>query len=153
MKVRGEFSGADCADPFHQPRAAVISVDIDHVVYALKIGCDCGKLKVDEVHMIGKDHVGCLESLHIDLFDLVFLADEHDLGEKPDQPRQIDRLANGVLCGLVTSFVFIIYVNIHGMPMPFPWIFPSIILNILSCFLRKSNSEKKKHQTGSKIVE
>ena len=153
VEVRREFSCADGADPFHEPRTAVITVDVHHVVYAVRIGCERGQLKVDEIHMVGKDHVRRLQAFHIDLFDLVFLADEHDLGEKPDQPRQIDRLANGVFCGLVTSFVFIIYVNIHGMPMPFPWIFPSIILNIISCFLRKSNSEKEKHQTGSKIVE
>jgi hypothetical protein len=69
--------------------------------------------------MIGKDHVGCLESLHIDLFDLVFLADEHDFGEKPDQPRQIDWLTNGVFCGLVALFVFVVDVNVHNVSQAF----------------------------------
>ena len=149
VEIRSEFSCTDGADPLHEPRTAIITVDVHHVVHAVRIGGERGKLKVDEIHMVGKDHVRRLQAFHIDLFDLVFLADEHDLGEKPDEPCQIDRLADGVLCGLVASFVFIIYVDIHGMPMPFPWIFPSIILYIILRFLPKIN---RKNELCSQFV-
>ena len=63
--------------------------------------------------MIGKDHIRRLQALHIDLFDFIFFADEHDFGKHPDEPSQIDRLTDGIFCGLIAFFVFIVDVNIH----------------------------------------
>ena len=56
--------------------------------------------------MIGEDHVGRLEPLHADLFDLVRLECKHNLGQDPDQPGQIPWLADGIFCGFITLLIF-----------------------------------------------
>ena len=117
VEIRGEFSRADRTDPFHQPRAAIVAVDIYDVVDAVREGSHRGKLEIDEIHMIGKDHIGRLQAFHVDLFDLVFLPDEHHFRKNPNEQHEVDRLADGIFRCFVTFFVFVIYINIHSVTL------------------------------------
>ena len=113
MQVGGEFAGTDSADPLHEPRTLVITVDVDYVIDALRVSAQRAQFKINEVHMVAENHVGGLEAFHVDSLYLVFDACGHDFGEKPDKPCEKEGLTNGILSGLVKLGMFVVDVLIH----------------------------------------
>ncbi len=80
MQIGGELARADRADELHQPRTAVIAVNAHDVVDAVGIGRHRCDLKIDEILVVTQQHIRRLDALHMDLFDLILFADEHDFG-------------------------------------------------------------------------
>ena len=116
MQVHGELPGADAADPFNEPGAAVVAVDAHDIVHpGIGTQTHSGQLKVDEVHVVTQQHVGGFQPIHIDSLDLIVLEEQHDLTQQPNEPCQINGLANGVTGGIVAFLVFIIDVDIHNL--------------------------------------
>ena len=56
MQVGGKFAGAYRANPFKQPRAAVVAVYVYHVVYAVRMRAECGELKIHKVLMVADEN-------------------------------------------------------------------------------------------------
>ena len=79
VDIVGEFSGADRADPGEKPRAAVVTVNVYHVIYLAHFRSHGDQLEVDERHVVTEEHIGRFQSLHADLFHLIFFADKHYL--------------------------------------------------------------------------
>ena len=79
VQVHGKLPGADGADQLHQPGTAVIAVNADHVVHPLYSGAHGGQFKIDEVHMVAQHDIGWLQSLHVDLFHLIFFTHQGEL--------------------------------------------------------------------------
>ena len=79
VDIVGELSCADGSDPGEEPGAAVVSVDIYHVVYLAHLGSHGNKLEVDKRHVVTEEHIGRFQPIHADLFHLILFADKHDL--------------------------------------------------------------------------
>ena len=119
MQIRGELALADAADHLHDPGAAVVAVDGGHIVDPVGEGGDGGELKVDEVHVVRQEHIGGLQTLHIEFFDLIILADEGGLAQAGHQTCEKQGLADGELCRVVVFGIFV--VDIHGEILSF-WV-------------------------------
>ena len=113
VQIRGEFPGADGADPLQQKKLDHITVDTDHITQRMHTGTHGGQLKVDKMHMVTKHDVWRLQPLHADFLHLIFLADEGELGQHPNQSRPKFRLMHGITSVIVPLFVLIIHFNIH----------------------------------------
>ena len=111
VKVGGEFAGADGAYPCQQPGHHVVAVDVYNVVHLSRVGHHGGQLKVDEGLMVAEDDVGGLQTLHVDGFKGVFLADEADFGQNPDDPCEPRGLSHGIFRGFVIFLPAVI--NFH----------------------------------------
>ena len=113
MQIGGIFSCGDGADPFQQEPLDHVAVNAYYVADGVGPGGHGGQLEVDEMHMVAEDHVRGLQIIHVHFFYLVGFADEHDLGEEPNQPGPKFGLVHGVLGGFVPLFIFVINLNVH----------------------------------------
>ena len=120
MDVGGEFPGGDGADPLQQEPFNHIAVDADHIGYGMGPGGHGCQLKIDEVHVVAQQHVGGRNTLHIHLFHLIFLADQGEPGQNPNQTGPEFGLVQGVPGCLVPFFILIINFNVHKLKSLLP---------------------------------
>ena len=118
MEIVGKLTGADGTDPLHEPRAHIVAVDVDHVVDLLGVGEVGDQLKVDEGHMVREQDIGGLDALHVDLLQLVFLPRQHHLGQKLNEPGEVDGLADGIF-GRFIGFLNAVIDRIIHVNLPF----------------------------------
>ena len=112
MNIRGKLPGGNGADPLQQEEFVHVAVDAHYVADRVGMGCGGRQLKVDKVHMVAQQHVRGLQSLHIDLFHLIFLTDQRDPGQRPDEPCPEFRLMHGVSWG-VSFLIFVVDLDVH----------------------------------------
>jgi len=62
--------------------------------------------------MVAQNHVWRFQSVHINLFHLIFFAHERKFRQYPNQPSEINGLTDRRFASVVKFFVFIIYRNI-----------------------------------------
>jgi hypothetical protein len=67
--------------------------------------------------MVAQEHVRGLQALHIYLLHFELLADQHDLGEEPDQPGPKYSLVQGVFCGFIAPFIAVIHFDVQKISL------------------------------------
>ena len=113
MQVQRKLSGTDGADQLHKPGTAVVAIDIDHIIDAVRPGAHGAELEVYEIHMVAQQHIGRLQPFHTDLFHLVLHTEQGALAKHPNEAHKEQGLTNGILGGLISFLIFIVHFHIH----------------------------------------
>ena len=132
--IGGKLPLAQAAQPFHDKRPAVVSVDGSDVVHRMGPGSNGAEVEVHKIHVVRQQNIGGLQSLHMDLLNFVLLPHHAQTAQGPEDGGEDLPLPQGRPGGVVSPEAAIVDVDaLHIFPsLPADDTFPAGIITSLS---------------------
>ena len=101
-------------------------------------GGDGAEVKIHKVHMVRQKDIGGLEALHMDLFDLIFLAYHAQAAQGPEDSGKNFPLAQGRPGGVVAFEAAVVDIDVFHKVFPPLGHIPERILPFLPVYHRNN---------------